>query len=1230
MESYLIYIGKSALAAGAFYLVYLVLFQNQKQFVFNRIYLPVSFVLSFAIPLITLTSIRYIEPTEPVNFDFNSFAYLPEPTKIIQPQFVYQWYHYLIGIYILGVTGFLFYLLLGHIKASKIIRYSRLKQLFGTQVNITPKDVHPFSFFNKIVLSEKTLHNPNLKMIVCHEKIHVKEKHTLDILFAEILFLFQWFNPFAWLIKDAIKNNLEYKTDDQVIQQNNAEAYQLAMVGLADKKGVAPFLTALNGSQLKNRIIMMKKKTKNKYAFVKQLVVLPLLAVLIMGLSNREVKTEIIKNEIPSSEKIIKANVAEKNSDIIILQVDPENPPLYIVNKTEVQNLDLLDPENITTIAVLKDAAAFYVGSRVGNIDKSKNGAVVITTKIRNTIDESDMTYMVNGKKYNGSINKISVENHNREPILIHNSVKEDFGTREKEGVLIDTKTTEFKNKEAWLKIEELKSLKNPPLFIVDGKVWKNLDNLKQKDIHSVSVLKGESATKIYKEKGKYGVLIITTKEKAKQEKKGLGESLIIYDGKNYSGDLSKISPTNIHSMQVIKNENTTFKYGSTQKNAAVIISSEANAGNPPLLVIDGKVSEKKMMDLDNEAIASFTVLEKKEANTRYGNKAKNGVIEIETNKFYIPPYKALSNVTVKGKVTDENGKPISGASVIIKGTTSGTVTDQSGNYELILEDGNSTLMFLMVGFEKKEVLVGNKTGINVKLTPDKKDDVITITTTSSSKIVAEQIKKYGGEIFYKVEEMPQFPGGDKALKKYIENSTKYPEIALKNGIQGKVYVSFIIDKDGKVNDPQIARGVDPVLDKEAMRVVSSLPKFKPGKQRGKVVNTSYTVPVEFIPTFEHIQKYNKVGLDGKPLNKQYKHSIRGKVTDKQGAALPGVSVIIKGINAGTVTDKGGYYILKYDSAIETIIFVVNGQTKKEIKVDGKTLLNVVLESESDPKSSETKVAGESEHSSVGIQHKSSNSNFDVNPPLFIIDGKISDKNGMENLDPNTINDITVLKDAEAIVKYGAQATNGVILITKKDYNGTRKGELPVVLNGKMTQLTLNEVDRDLIKNIKRIEPEEAVKKYGEKGKNGVFEITSRKVHRERIEVKSSEELAKENGKITSELELRKFIAKEIKYPKEVADAGVSGTVTIIASIDKKGNLSVKDKPSYPDVRIDEVVVTAYAPKQEIENTEETNKALYNNLKKEAKRVVKSSPNIQIDEFKGKSVGIIVKFVLQD
>lgn len=101
-------------------------------------------------------------------------------------------------------------------------------------------------------------------------------------------------------------------------------------------------------------------------------------------------------------------------------------------------------------------------------------------------------------------------------------------------------------------------------------------------------------------------------------------------------------------------------------------------------------------------------------------------------------------------------------------------------------------------------------------------------------------------EVFYIVENMPEFPGGDVALRTYIVQNVKYPEIAKENGLSGKVFVQFVINQKGEVQDVKIARGVDPALDKEAIRVVQNLPKWKPGSQRGKPVKVSYTVPINF------------------------------------------------------------------------------------------------------------------------------------------------------------------------------------------------------------------------------------------------------------------------------------------------------------------------------------------------------------------------------------------------
>ncbi len=100
--------------------------------------------------------------------------------------------------------------------------------------------------------------------------------------------------------------------------------------------------------------------------------------------------------------------------------------------------------------------------------------------------------------------------------------------------------------------------------------------------------------------------------------------------------------------------------------------------------------------------------------------------------------------------------------------------------------------------------------------------------------------------IFIVAEQMPEFPGGEAALRSYLAKSIRYPLIAQENGVTGKVYVSFVINEKGGIEDVSLIRGIDSSLNKEALRVVRSLPTWKPGKQGGKAVKVRYTVPIVF------------------------------------------------------------------------------------------------------------------------------------------------------------------------------------------------------------------------------------------------------------------------------------------------------------------------------------------------------------------------------------------------
>lgn len=178
-------------------------------------------------------------------------------------------------------------------------------------------------------------------------------------------------------------------------------------------------------------------------------------------------------------------------------------------------------------------------------------------------------------------------------------------------------------------------------------------------------------------------------------------------------------------------------------------------------------------------------------------------------------------------------------------------VTEQEelpGNVSVSLADGgvlqlsgdSNAIQKLQAMLEKNPDIEMTAEGPGLKITPKSKD-MGEVSVVGFGEQAAKQ-----DPVFFTVEEMPEFPGGELALRKFIARGIKYPSAAREKGIQGKVYVNFVVEKDGSVGRMKIARGVDPSLDREALRVMGSLPRWEPGRQKGVPVAVSYTVPINF------------------------------------------------------------------------------------------------------------------------------------------------------------------------------------------------------------------------------------------------------------------------------------------------------------------------------------------------------------------------------------------------
>ena len=227
----------------------------------------------------------------------------------------------------------------------------------------------------------------------------------------------------------------------------------------------------------------------------------------------------------------------------------------------------------------------------------------------------------------------------------------------------------------------------------------------------------------------------------------------------------------------------------------------------------------------------------------------------------------------LNGQVMDHSSKkPVPGASIIIRGTTVGTLSDEDGKFSLDVKKGD-VIVVSYIGLQTQQLPIegagnlvvwmkddvqsmkemtvlgdgSNRVGI-LNGEPGKK--VVSVVGIPEVKIkevkVDETEQSPSDATFQVVEEAPEFPGGMQACMVFLAKNIKYPVSAQEAKIEGRVIVQFIVKKDGTIADPIVMRGVSPELDAEALRVVSLMPNWKPGRQRGKTVNVKYTIPIMF------------------------------------------------------------------------------------------------------------------------------------------------------------------------------------------------------------------------------------------------------------------------------------------------------------------------------------------------------------------------------------------------
>ena len=300
---------------------------------------------------------------------------------------------------------------------------------------------------------------------------------------------------------------------------------------------------------------------------------------------------------------------------------------------------------------------------------------------------------------------------------------------------------------------------------------------------------------------------------------------------------------------------------GNSEKSAT--IGDKKSSDPKPLIVLDGVLIQPnvvsglnfrtatddefaKVLNLSPSDIKDISVLKGEAAVSLYGEKGRNGVIVITTKAQSAP---VVDNLQVSGQVVNaSSNSPVVGANIAEINTEnrilSMTITDLDGRFSLTVKSSDNKLRVSHVSYERVNAPIQKE--MTVTLTQKKlmlnETVVMGIQKTESSPVkdAPQKVPVYG------VEQMPQYPGGDEALKKYIKDNLRYPQSAVNKGFQGKVICSFIVDENGNVTDIKVMSGVDPALDAEAVRVVSGMPTWIPGKQNGKDCAVQYALPIIF------------------------------------------------------------------------------------------------------------------------------------------------------------------------------------------------------------------------------------------------------------------------------------------------------------------------------------------------------------------------------------------------
>lgn len=644
MSAFFVYILQSAVCLAILFLFYSILLSRETFYRYNRVALLCLIPLSFVLPLCHLPLFTESESAAPVPVvildNLSAFSYVTDDVEATAAPVPVA----LVAAIVLYWAGVVFFV------ARYIVTIVRLLRLMSSgrrvtddesrQIIVLPRSIAPFSWFGRIVLSEED-YAAHSREILLHESAHIRKRHSLDLLVADLCTWLQWFNPAAWLLKRELQTVHEYEADAEVIDQGiDARQYQLLLIKRSVGSKFYCVTNHFNHNKLNKRITMMLKKKSNRKATWKYLYVIPVALCTVTVFARPEVSERL--DEIAStdllamldkddsqsatdqSQMVISAASNSNQTNTLNVNIDESgdssqgnklkinitengkptsmDSALCIVDGKKVsrEEIDKLSPDQIKSVTVLKGKMAV---EKYG--DEAKGGALLISTKESDDTQPMKITLSNDGKQ--GSQTSYYVINGKKVPAEV---------------------------------IDNLSSGKFS--YIINGK------EVSAEDMEKLNLSGQVGNISILNDNGENTIIIHSKKSSLnnwQQQVKALSDSIraevaVTKEGKELSPEamarieaLSARISANADSITRAIDEKG-INALSTLNHHTDSVSAYVKQIPNIIYVVDGKkVSEKKFNKLSPNDIASITVLKGGEANKKYGAKENDNVLIITTRK---------------------------------------------------------------------------------------------------------------------------------------------------------------------------------------------------------------------------------------------------------------------------------------------------------------------------------------------------------------------------------------------------------------------------------------------------------------------------------------------------------------------------------------------------------------------------------------------------------------------